>query len=77
MMYDDDSGDNEYASGEETVAVIFTLFATAINPSIDKDVAYDILCQAMEDGGLGLHNAHQIGTLIKQTAHGVKSDAKH
>lgn len=66
------------ASEDEVMAAILTVFAHAINPTIDREIAYDLICQAMDQGGLGLHNAVQWGTLVKQTAYGAKrSNARH
>lgn len=65
------------ASEDEVMAAILTIFAGAINPSVDRELAYEVICSAMEQGGIGMHNAAQWGTLVKQTAHGVRSYAKH
>lgn len=69
--------DQEDATGKEVVAAIFAVFAEGVNPSIDREVAYDLLCQAMDQGGLGLHNAADWGKLIRKTAHGAKSNVRH
>lgn len=74
--YDDDYPDED-VSGDEVMAAIFAVFAYALNPSIDREVAYDLLCQAMDQGGISLNNAHKWGNLIRQTTHGVRSNAKH
>lgn len=80
MDYTDDSWDTEgerEPSDDEVLATIFALFATGLNPAVDRVVAFDLTLQAIEEGGLSIQNAHDLGQMLRRATVGMPSKSRH
>jgi hypothetical protein len=63
----------EAESDAEFTAFVITVLCHAVNPSIDRVLAYPIVLEMIE-GGLGEDNAEIYGHLIRNTAQAENKD---